>query len=138
MRALFGVILFGGAIALSASAADTDEAEDKIVEVASTKAVETLGPAVHSVYLKITLQNKRVVPEMLDLLAKRPALLHLRIDLPNSEMIMLELEDEFDKLAQFETLESLEIRDKRDWRAPQIFEQVTTIPNLRELKMSFW
>lgn len=67
-------------------------------------------------------------------LAGNPRIRHLRLHLPNSAHVK---DETLDVLREFQSLETLELIDARDWEAPSIFEQVAAMRNLKQAKFSF-
>ena len=99
--------------------------------------VERLKPEVTSVelsYHQVEAPRGENFNAILALLAKHPSIKHLRLSIPNSSSFK---KDYLESLREFKSLESLEIRDMRDWSSPEVFEQVAAIKGLRNLKMYF-
>ncbi|MDA1051037.1 MAG: hypothetical protein O3C40_11240, partial [Planctomycetota bacterium] len=67
-------------------------------------------------------------------LAQNLRLRHLTLRLPNSSHSK---DDALDVLRKFETLETLELIDARDWEPPSVFEQVAALKNLKQVTFSF-
>ena len=105
----------------------------KPVEVKDVLQVQSLAPGTTSV--SVNYRRTDQFTAIMKTLARNPHIRHLALRLPNSRHVK---EQTLDVLRDFQLLESLELRDARDWQAPLIFEHVATMKNLKRVRFEFF
>ena len=121
------------------AAASADEATPpKTVEVASLDRAKSLAPGTTSVSIHYTseMHSADEFTSIMSTLARNPGIRHLTLRIPNAKHVYGKHEA-FDVLREFQSLETLELLDARDWKAPSVFEQVAGIKDLKRVKFSF-
>ncbi len=124
----------------SFAAAQADEGKPqkttKPVDVTSLERAKSLASDTTSVFVhyRFELQDADQFTGIMKTLAQNPRIRHLTLRLPNSSHVK---DETLDVLRDFQSLETLELLDCRDFQAPSIFDQVAAIKNLKQVNFSF-
>ena len=108
----------------------------KPVAVKSLEQAKSLAPGTTSVSVHYTYQMHKadLFTGIMTTLAHNPRIRHLTLRLPNSSHVK---DKTLDVLRKFQSLETLELFDNRDFPAPSIFEQVVATKTLKQVKFTF-
>lgn len=71
---------------------------------------------------------------IMTVLAKNPEISYLKLRIPNSSRFQ---DNVLEVLRQFDSVETLELADARDYPSMKIFEQVAAMKNLKQVKLRF-
>ena len=131
------LILMLGPFAQAADNKGTSEKVDKPVEVKDLAQANALPRDTRSVAVEYIygLRKGGQFKAMLKSLAVHPRIRHLSIKLRNSTHVE---DDVLDVLAEFESLESLDLRDSRDWEPGAFMQQVMAMQNLKHATFEFF
>jgi hypothetical protein len=118
----------------------TDEANPqktvKPIQITSLDQAKSLAPSTTSVSVHYTYQMHKadLFTGIMTTLARNPQIRHLTLRIPNSSHAK---DETLEVLRDFQSLETLELVDARDWKAASVFEQVAGMKKLKQVKLSF-
>lgn len=109
--------------------------DDKPFAVTTLVQAKSITPRATSVIVHYTWEMHKAdqFTSIMTALARNPRIRHLTLRIPNSSHVK---DEALDVLREFQSLESLELDDDRDWEASSVFEQVAAMKSLQQLKMS--
>ena len=108
----------------------------KPVAVTSVEQAKSLAPGTTSVSVHYTYRMHKadLFAGIMKTLARNPRIRHLSLRIPNSSHAK---DKTLEVLREFQSLETLELWDARDFQAAAIFEQVAAVKSLKQVKFLF-